>query len=107
MPSANGPLKPAHHLILLLLAEEPTHGVELLDRLDARSRGAICLNAGSLYRMIAQLVDGGLLEPLDVAVPPGAQGAPRKRYAVAITGLCSASMISRQAPNRAGRTSSR
>ena len=32
------PIKPANHLILLLLAEEATYGVELLERLDRRSR---------------------------------------------------------------------
>ena len=47
------PLKPAQHLILLLLAEESTYGVALMERLDERSGGAIRLNAGSLYRTIA------------------------------------------------------
>ncbi|NIP93801.1 MAG: hypothetical protein GWO24_10215, partial [Akkermansiaceae bacterium] len=50
------PLKPVHHMILLLLAEEPTYGVELLQRLEKRSGGGIRLNAGSLYRTIANLV---------------------------------------------------
>ena len=49
---AHAPLKPTQHLILLLLAEESTYGVELLIRLEQRSRGAIRLNAGSLYRLI-------------------------------------------------------
>ena len=44
-------------MILLLLAEEPTYGVALLERLEQRSDGAIVLNAGSLYRTIATLVD--------------------------------------------------
>ena len=56
---ADAPLKPAQHLILLILAEEPTYGVELLERLEERSRGTIRLNAGSLYRVIAQLVEPG------------------------------------------------
>ena len=78
----DGPLKPAQHLILLILAEEPTYGVELLERLDTRSRGAIQLNAGSLYRVIAQLVDDGLIESVRSNAPGGDVGAPRKIYGV-------------------------
>lgn len=74
------PLKPAQHLILLLLAERPSYGVELLERLDERSRGAIRLNAGSLYRIISQLVDDGLLRPVAEEPGAGGVGAPRKLY---------------------------
>lgn len=81
------PLKPAHHLILLLLAEEPTYGVALMERLEERSDGAIRLNAGSLYRTIASLVDDGLLEPLEEESRPAGAGAPRKLYAPTAAGL--------------------
>jgi DNA-binding PadR family transcriptional regulator len=80
------PLKPRTHLTLLLLAEEPTWGVRLLERLDARSRGRIRLNAGSLYRMIAGLVDEGLVEPHREVANPAGVGAPRKLYAVTALG---------------------
>lgn len=76
------PLKPRTHLILLLLAEEPTWGVRLLERLDAVSQGRIRLNAGSLYRLIASLVDDGLVEPEGQEANPAGVGAPRKLYAV-------------------------
>jgi DNA-binding PadR family transcriptional regulator len=81
------PLKPTHHMILLLLAEEPTYGVELMQRLDERSGGAIRLNPGSLYRTIARLVDEGLAEPLEKAAPAEGGGAPRKIYGVTGRGL--------------------
>ena len=83
------PLKPVHHLIVLLLAEEPTFGVELMERLEGRSGGTVKLNAGSLYRTIARLVDDGLVEPVEPvkkARPDGA-GAPRKLYGVTVRGL--------------------
>lgn len=73
------PLKPAQHLILLLLAEEPTYGVALLERIEDRSSGEIKLNAGSLYRMLASLVDEGLVEAVE-AEPTSGAGAPRKSY---------------------------
>ena len=87
-PSAfHTPLKPVHHLILLLLAEEPTYGVELMERLDERSDGAVRLNPGSLYRTIARLVDEGLAEPLEESSAPDGAGAPRKIYGVTDRGL--------------------
>lgn len=85
-PGAEVPLKPVHHLILLLLAEEPTYGVELMERLERRSEGTIRLNPGSLYRTIAKLVDEGLAEPLEVSGGEGT-GAPRKIYGVTARGL--------------------
>jgi DNA-binding PadR family transcriptional regulator len=80
------PLKPAQHLILLILAEEPTYGVELLERLDASSQGAIQLNAGSLYRVIAQLVHDDLIEPVSSTAATRGIGAPRKLYAATEAG---------------------
>jgi DNA-binding PadR family transcriptional regulator len=84
---ATAPLKPTHHLILLLLAEESTYGVALMERLEERSGGAIRLNAGSLYRTIAALVDDGLVEPLEEESRPDGAGAPRKTYGVTNRGL--------------------
>jgi len=81
------PLKPAHHLVLLLLMEEPTYGVALMERLEERSRGAIRVNAGSLYRMIAGLVDDGLVDPLEEPSRPDGAGAPRKLYSVTEAGV--------------------
>lgn len=86
-PRSARPLKPAHHLILLLLAEEPTYGVALMERLEERSEGAIRMNAGSLYRTIAGLVDDGLVEPLGEGSRAGGAGAPRKIYGVTDHGL--------------------
>lgn len=86
-PERHLPLKAVHHLVLLLLAEEPTYGVELLERLEERSEGRVRLNAGSLYRTIAHLTDEGLIEHADEVVPPGGRGAPRKIYRPTELGL--------------------
>ena len=80
------PLKPVNQLILLLLADTPTYGVELLARIDEHSHGAVRLNAGSLYRLIGQLVEDGLVEAVEADTPPHQQGAPRKCYGVTPTG---------------------
>lgn len=79
-PGAHLPLKAVHHLTLLLLAEEPTYGVALVERLEERSGGAVRLNAGSLYRTLAGLVDDGLVESMDEVANPSGVGAPRKIY---------------------------
>lgn len=81
------PLKPTHHLILLLLAEEPTYGVALLQRIEERSDGAITLNAGSLYRTLAALVEDGLVEPVRAEGGGDSAGAPRKVYGTTDRGL--------------------
>lgn len=87
MPQLTIPLKPVHHLILLLLAEEPTYGVALMERIEERSGGALRLNAGSLYRTIAHLVDAGAVEPLEDGARPDGVGAPRKMYGVTPVGV--------------------
>lgn len=79
------PLKPAEYVILLLLADEPTYGVRLLERMDAAPGHRIRVNAGSLYRLIARLVDDGLIRISGQSVPEGA-GAPRKIYALTSVG---------------------
>lgn len=93
------PLKPNHHLILLLLAEEPTYGVALMQRIEERSEGGVRLNAGSLYRTIGNLVDRGLVEPLDEGSGPEGVGAPRKIYGVTKRGL---SALRAEAKRQAG-----
>jgi DNA-binding PadR family transcriptional regulator len=76
------PLKPVQQLTLLLLAEGPTYGVALMEALEERSGGTIRLNAGSLYRLLASLVDDGLVEPAEEVANPAGAGAPRKLYAL-------------------------
>ena len=80
------PLRPRDYLILLLLAERPTYGVDLMEQLEARSQGSLRLNAGSLYRTIAALVDAGFVEPLREEAPDEGVGAPRKIYGLTSAG---------------------
>jgi DNA-binding PadR family transcriptional regulator len=81
-PSEHLPLKPTAHAALLLLARTPTYGLDLLQQLEAVSRGELRLNAGSLYRLIGRLVDSGLVEPVEEVPTPEGVGAPRKLYGV-------------------------
>ena len=80
------PLKPVNHLVLLLLARTPTYGVDLLAQIDEHSNGSVRLNAGSLYRLIGQMLEAGLVEAIEGDEAPAQQGAPRKCYGVTESG---------------------
>lgn len=81
--SADGPsplpLNPRVLMILLAFAEGPAHGYEIKKRAEARSGGGVQLDAGSLYRSIAQLLEQDLIE--EVQGDPGADSSDsRRRY---------------------------
>jgi DNA-binding PadR family transcriptional regulator len=55
-------LKPADFHILLALAQGPRHGYGIMKEVDSESRGAVRLEIGSLYRLLARLLETGLIE---------------------------------------------
>jgi DNA-binding PadR family transcriptional regulator len=55
------PLPPAVFLILLSLQDEDAHGYRIRGEVLERSNGAVRLDPGSLYRLIARLLDEGLI----------------------------------------------
>jgi DNA-binding PadR family transcriptional regulator len=67
-----GPLKPADFHILLALAEGPCHGYGIMKEVERESNGDVRLEIGSLYRLLARMLDSGLLEEVD--------GDERRRY---------------------------
>lgn len=62
MPDA---LKPADFHILLALTQGPRHGYALMKEVERESRGGVRLEIGSLYRLLARLLDTGLIEEAD------------------------------------------
>ncbi len=62
MPDA---LKPADFHILLALTQGPRHGYGLMKEVERESRGGVRLEIGSLYRLLARLLDSGLIEEAD------------------------------------------
>jgi len=71
------PLKPADFHILLALLREDLHGYAVMQRVSEDSAGQVFLELGSLYRVIARLVDNGLIEPASLKRP---DDDPRRRY---------------------------
>jgi DNA-binding PadR family transcriptional regulator len=55
------PLAPAVYLILLALTDGDAHGYRIRAAVIERSKGAVTLDPGSLYRLIARLSDDGLI----------------------------------------------
>jgi DNA-binding PadR family transcriptional regulator len=51
--------------LLLLLAEEPRNGYQLMQAIEARSGGAWRPSPGAVYPSLAQLEDEGLIRPTD------------------------------------------
>ena len=76
--SASTPLTPVAFDILLALLDGDAHGYAIMQSVQARTGGAANLHAGTLYRALSRLVDGGLIVELDE--PPEADGDERRRY---------------------------
>ena len=78
-PDRSLPLNPRIFMILLAFAEGPAHGYEIKKRAEERSGGSVKLDAGSLYRSIAHLMDQGMIRE---AEGPGSEAEhdPRRRY---------------------------
>ena len=75
VPLAGGPLKLQHLLVLVAVARGPVHGYEIKKALE---QGGLTLDPGSLYRLIARLVDEGLIAPAAQADDESAN--PRRRH---------------------------
>jgi DNA-binding PadR family transcriptional regulator len=67
-----GALKPADFHILLALAEGPCHGYGIMKEVERESNGDVRLEIGSLYRLLARMLDAGLIEEVE--------GDERRRY---------------------------
>ena len=79
LPTTALPLAPHVYLILHALADGDAHGYALRSAVIERSNGMITLDPGSLYRLIARLVEDGAVSE----APPRARPAgddERRRY---------------------------
>ncbi len=84
-PASFLPLKPLVFHALLALREEDLHGYGIKKSVAGRSGGAIDVEPGTLYRLMARLLKQGLLEESDRRPAPEADDGRRRYYR--ITGL--------------------
>ena len=76
-PEDHLPLNPRTFAILMALLEGPAHGYRLRQAVEAQ--GQVAIDPGSLYRIIARLVDAEWVE--EVPPPDGElQTDARRRY---------------------------
>lgn len=66
-------------LVLLALADQPRHGLAILDQVYAASKGEVRLGPGTLYGTLQKLVTAGLIRETTTAPDPGDHD-PRRRY---------------------------
>src|SRR5262245_23189505 len=55
-------MKPVDFHILLVLVQGPCHGYGLMKAVERESNGEARLEIGSLYRLLARLLEAGLIE---------------------------------------------
>ncbi len=80
--------------ILLSLADGNRHGYAIIQDIGERSGGMVAVRPGTLYRAIARLLDGGLIE--EVTGARGDEDTRRRYYAMTRAGRQAAATESRR-----------
>ena len=79
-PAALLPLTPVVFEILLALSRGEQHGYAVMRDVSQRTGGRIDLHAGTLYRALGRLLDGGLIQELDERPAPDLDDQRRRYY---------------------------
>lgn len=74
-----GGLPRSAFLILLALADQPRHGLGIVEEVEARTDGAVRLGPGTLYTMLKRLAAHGHVRET-ARVPDPSDDDPRRRY---------------------------
>jgi DNA-binding PadR family transcriptional regulator len=84
------PLTPLVFQVLLALADGPRHGYGIIREVDVRTSGLIRLRTGTLYVLLARLLQRRLIEdtgePVNRADAADRSDARRRYYAITSTG---------------------
>lgn len=84
--STEGGLTPLDYHVLLALAGEPLYGYAITEAVERESEGAVAPRAGTLYRVLARLVSGGLVEEREGPREETHPGRPRRWYGLTVEG---------------------
>jgi PadR family transcriptional regulator PadR len=72
--------------LLQALIEGESYGLELIDRVETRTRGKLKLGQGSVYPALRDLEKEGLVESYEADPLPERGGRPRRYYKITATG---------------------
>ena len=72
--------------LLQALASGPGYGLDLIERVEKRTRGALILGQGSVYPALRDLEREGLLDSYEGPPTPERGGRPRRYYKLSAFG---------------------
>lgn len=83
-PAEHLPLSATDYHVLLVLAERDLYGYGILKAVEEESGGAVAPETGTLYRVLARLIDTGLAAETEApeSAPKASPGRPRKYYQI-------------------------
>lgn len=76
------PLKPDTFYVLLVLLHGELHGYALMREASRHSEGRVELQAGALYRLLARMLDDGLVAESQRRPAPDADDQRRRYYRI-------------------------
>ena len=76
------PLSATDYHVLMVLAEDDLYGYAIMKAIEEDSRGAVCPEIGSLYRILARLMSEGFVDEIGTPkhAPTEHRGRPRRYY---------------------------
>jgi DNA-binding PadR family transcriptional regulator len=86
IPAASCPLKPVELQLLLVLAEQESHGYGLVQAIAERTDGVVTLEPGNLYRVIKRLLADGLVAESERRPAPDLADERRRYYRLTALG---------------------
>ncbi len=85
------PLSPLDFQVLLVLIHEDLYGYAIMKAVEEQSGGRLSPEIGSLYRVLARLMDEGLVDETAAPEAPGTHpGRARKYYRLTALGRTTA-----------------
>jgi len=84
--------------ILASLAESTSHGYDLADQIDILASGLVCVDAGSMYRMLRGMEEEGLVTS---SWETAESGPSRRVYTITEQGLEALEMMARSLSQQA------
>lgn len=72
--------------VLLALAGDALYGYAITEAVEAESDGTLTPRAGTLYRVLARLLEWGLVREVEPQAEEDHPGRPRRWYALTVDG---------------------